>query len=266
MSNWQLGGLVSLVTGSSRGLGKQIAISLAKAGSSVIICARDKGNLLSVEKEIALGTKVFSYVLDATKPTEVAKMFKKIKSEVGQLDILVNNIGGVSKFGDFEDLRYEDWEGAFWQNLMSNVIFTKEALHLLRKSKNSRIINILTVPAVQPGKFNPHYSAAKAGVLNLTKYLASYLAGDKILVNALVLSSIEGETWQESVADFARRESLSLKIAKKKLTGELKQKVPLERLGRAEEVADTVVFLASKRASFITGAIINVDGGAIKSV
>lgn len=262
-----LEGTTALVTGASRGLGKQIALSLATAGANVIICARDPKKLQSTVNQAKLTAgKLLPLVVNANSAAGVKKAIKKVQRSYQKLDILVNNVGGVEQFGDFENLTYQDWEDALWQNLMSNVIFTRESLALLKKSENGRIINICTVPAIQPGKFNPHYSAAKAGVLNLTKYLSGYLAKNKILVNALVLSSIEGETWRESIADKAKRENLSLRMAQRELNRDIAQKVPLGRLGKEEEVANLVVFLASKKASFITGAIINVDGGTIRSI
>lgn len=258
---------VALVTGSGHGVGKEIALSLAGAGNDVIICGRNSQKLKVTTREIKkLGVRAHFFSLDATKPEEVKNLFQSIVAKIGKLDILVNHIGGVRKFGDFLALSENDWQEALELNLMTTVYFSKEAIPYLRKSKRGRIINISTVPARQPGLFNPNYSAAKAAVLNLSKYLSNYLAKDNILVNAICPGTILGGSWEEKVAGKAERMGLSFKNAEKQLIDEESKKIPLGRICKPEDVANLVSFLASEKANFITGTCINLDGGVVRSI
>lgn len=262
-----LSGRIALVTGSSIGLGKTIAKALAKKGADIILCARNLNRLKQTAGEIQkTGVNVYYYRVDGKKPLLVKKLFKNLDKEVGKLDILVNNLGGVEKFGSFLELSPKDYIDSFELNFMSTVYFTKEAIPYLKKSKSPRIINISTVPARQPGKFNPHYSASKAAALNLSKHLSNLFASDGILVNSVCPSSLAGEDWDQRVQKRAVESKISVPEAVKIMENEEKSKVPLNKLGHEEDVANLVAFLASDGAKFITGACINVDGGTIKSV
>ena len=258
---------VALVTGGSRGIGKTIALSLAKEGADIILCGRGSEALEKTRAEVEkLGVKAYAKSLDATKPNEVGELFSEIVERIGGLDILVNNIGGVTRFGAFEDLETKDWIETMELNFMSMVHFSKEALPWLKKSKHARIINISTIPARQPGFFNPHYNAAKAAMLNLSKYLANNFAKDGVLVNSICPSTIRGENWNERVADRAKRDGINTEEAEAKMVAEETKKVPLGTLGEPEDIASVVVFLSSDKARFITGTSIDVDGGVSRAV
>lgn len=258
---------IALITGSSGGLGKAIALSLAQERVSVIICGRNDKNLKKTESEInKLGVKVYKYSLEATNSKEVKKLFSKIVAKIGRLDILVNNIGGVEKFGSFFDLFDDDWRKAFELNFMTMVYFTREAMPWLKKSDCGRIINISSVPARQPGLFNPHYSASKAAVLNLSKYLSNILAKDNVLVNTVCPGTLAGGAWKRNITDRSRRLNISLKNTEGLMRRDEQNKVPLGRIATLEEVANIVTFLASEKASFITGTCIDIDGGVVKSI
>lgn len=233
-------------------MGKEIALSLAREGIEVVVCGRNK--------------KYVKNSLDATNPSEVKEFFKKVIAKIGHLDILVNQIGGVKKFGNFLDLTNEDWQDSWNLNLMTAVNFSREAIPWLKKSKNARIINISTIPAHQPGQFNPHYSASKAALLNLSKYLSNFLAKDNILVNTICPGTLFGGSWEEKVRDKSERSNISIKKAEILLRQEEENKVPLGRICQLQDVADLVVFLASDKANFITGTCINIDGGVVKSI
>lgn len=243
---------VALVTGGGHGLGKEIALSLIKEGIEVIVCGRNK--------------KYVENSFDATNPSEVAEFFKKVITKIGRLDILVNQIGGVKKFGNFLDLTNADWQEAWNLNFMTAVNFSRESIPWLKKSKMGRIINISTIPAHQPGQFNPHYSAAKAALLNLSKYLSNFLAKDNILVNTICPGTLFGGSWSEKVRDKFQRLNISINKAEILLRQEEEKKVPLGRICQLKDVADLVVFLASDKANFITGTCINIDGGVVKSI
>ncbi|MBI2596273.1 SDR family oxidoreductase [Candidatus Daviesbacteria bacterium] len=262
-----LKGRVALVTGSSTGLGKTIALMLAQKGADVVLCARNLNRLKKTADEIQKrGVKVYFYQVDGKKLPTVKKLFKALGKEVGQLDILVNNLGGVEKFGSFLDLSPKNYFDSFELNFMSMVYFTKAALPYLQKSKSPRIINISTVPARQPGKFNPHYSASKAASLNLSKHLSNLFAVDGILVNSVCPSSLTGQDWRERVQKRAAELKVAIKEAAGIMEKEEKSKVPLNTLGQEEDVANAVAFLASDDAKFITGACIGIDGGTLRSI
>lgn len=259
---------VALVSGSSRGIGKVIALNLAREGADIILCGSKAETLKKTQAEVeALGVKAYSYTLNATKSEEVRSLFKNVVEKIGKLDILVNNVGGVKEVIKFLDLTDEKWEEIWRLNFITMVSFSREAIPWLKKSKHARIINISSVPGKQPGAFNPHYGAAKAAVNYLSKYLASSFAPDGILVNSILSSTVLGGLWDEHVADKAKNLNLSVeeaaKIMEKK---EVQEKTPLGKISMPEDVAELVAFLASDKARFITGTCIAVDGGIIKSI
>ncbi len=257
----------ALITGGGHGLGREIALSLAEAGSDIIICGRSKIQLGDTTAKLKkLGVNVFDYSLEATNPDEVKRLFSRLIDKIGRLDILINNIGGVEKFGSFFDLNYEEWKKAYELNFMTMVYFSREAIPWLKKSGSGRIINISAVPARQPGVFNPHYSAAKAAMLNLSKHLANILAEDNILVNAICPGTMSGGGWERNVTDKARKMRISITEAERAMRQEEIGKVPLERIGTLQDVASLVAFLVSDKANFINGVCIDVDGGVVRSI
>src|SRR3989338_7953834 len=144
----------ALVTGGGRGLGKAIAVELAKSGADVILLGRDEKTLSETKIEIqGLGVRAFAFGVDVTDAKKVKEVFSEIAKEPGNLDIVVNNVGGAEPFGGFENLKDEDWQSAFEINFLCAVWVSREALPLLRKSKAARLINISSVPAHQPGFF-----------------------------------------------------------------------------------------------------------------
>lgn len=257
----------ALITGGGHGLGREIALSLAEAGSNIIICGRSKIKLRDTTAELKkFGVNVFDYSLEATDADEVKHLFSGLIDKIGSLDILINNIGGVEKFGSFFDLNDEEWKKSYELNFMTMVYFCREAIPWLKKSGSGRIINISAVPARQPGVFNPHYSAAKAAMLNLSKHLANILAADNILVNAICPGTMSGGGWERNVADKARRMRISVAEAERLMKLEELDKVPLERIGTLQDVANLVAFLVSDKANFINGVCIDVDGGVVRSI
>ena len=263
-----LHGRVALVTGGGEGLGRAIAFSLASAGADVVVGGRRKESLEEVAGSLRqIGVKSYPVVADVIKLSEVKFMFRFITEVIGSLDILVNNVGRAEPFGNFFDLTDNDWMSAYNLNFMSMVRCSREAIPLLKKSDCARIINISSVPARQPGMFNPHYSAAKAAMLNLSKHLATVLAPDRILVNAICPSTLKGGSgWVRNAENRARRDGTSLEEAEEATERTDREKAPLQRLGTLRDVASLVTFLASPEAGFITGTVIDVDGGTVRSI
>ncbi|MDP3731012.1 MAG: SDR family oxidoreductase [bacterium] len=263
--NFQLNGRTALVTGSSRGIGKAIAIALAKEGCHLYLCARNAEGLEKTCQEIRkVGHNAFYHCLDATNPKQIKNFFDNFKDN---LDILVNNIGGgTEKTNKLFEISEEDWLETYKLNVLSTMWFTQYALPFLENSTQARIINIGSATSHQPGFNNPHYGAAKSALDHLTKRLANELAPKGICVNVIGPHALLGETWERDVVNRAKIQNLSLEKARETMTKEALAKIPLGRQGTHEDVANLVVFLASSRANFITGTYIPVDGGTFRAI
>lgn len=245
-----LQGRVALVTGASRGIGKAIAIELARAGAEVVI------NYLGSEekaKEVKssiedLGGKAHLLRFDVSKPEEVKKALKEIEEKIGDIQILVNN-AGITRDTLFIRMKEEDWEAVLKTNLFSAFYVTQALLPMMLKSRWGRIINISSVVAFtgNPGQVN--YATAKAGLIGFTKALALEVAGRNITVNAIAPGYIETDMTKD----------LPEKVKEAFL-----QEIPLKRAGLPEEVAYLTVFLASDQASYITGTVFHINGGLFR--
>ena len=198
----------------------------------------------------------------------IKEFFDEKMSKIGKLDILVNNVGNIEKFGRFEDLEEEDWIRSFNLTFMSAVRFIKASLPYLKKSDQARIINISSLSAHQPSftGLNPHYGMAKAGIVNLTKNLAADFGRYGITVNTICPSTLTGGGWHKNVIDRAKRQNITASKAEKLMHQEECKKSPLGKMGELKDVANMVVFLASANANFLTGHCYNVDGGITRSV
>lgn len=264
-----LKGRLALVTGSTRGLGKAIVMALAQEGVEVIINGRHEKTVLGTMKEISNKYQVQTWAcpVDATDNNAIKTFFELGPvAAKGCLDILVNNVGNIEKFGEFTDLEDEDWLRCYNLTFMSAVRFIRAAIPHLEQSEHGRIINISSLPAHQPGNFNHHYATAKAALNTLTKQLASSLGSRNILVNAICPSTFEDGGWQQNIQDRAKRDGLTIEEAELKMRQEENIKSPLGRMGASEDVANLVVYLASEKAKFLTGHIYNVDGGITRGI
>jgi 3-oxoacyl-[acyl-carrier protein] reductase len=253
-----LEGKVALVAGASKGLGRAVALGLAHEGTSLALCARDKGHLDETAAAITeeTGVKVWTRPTDVSKPDEARRFVHEAASHFGTVDILVNNAGGPPS-ATFQELTDEHWQAAVRLNLLSTIWLTDEALPYMQKQRWGRIINMTSVAVKQPIDGLILSNAVRAGVIGFAKTLANELAADNILVNNVCpgymltdrvreLSRVLAEKRQESPEDVMRT---------------WEESIPLRRLGKPEEFADLVVFLASERASYITGTTIQIDGG-----
>lgn len=240
---------VALVTGASGGIGRSVSIALAKAGADVVI--NYSGNLAKaeeVQKEVeALGRKAMVIKADISSADEVSAMMKAAVKSFGKIDILVNN-AGITRDGSLLMMKEEDWDAVLNTNLKGVFLCTKTAAKLMLKKKYGRIINIASVVGLIGNAGQANYSAAKAGVIGLTKTSAKELAARNITVNAVAPGFIR--TKMTDVLPEEVKESML-------------SQVPLARLGTPDEVADAVLFLASDRASYITGQVISVNGGMV---
>ncbi|MBM3688585.1 MAG: SDR family oxidoreductase [Actinobacteria bacterium] len=247
--SFDLDGKRALVTGASRGIGRAIAIAYAKAGADVAILARNAELLDDVAAEIsALGRRAVVAAADVLDAEVTRSAVSGAIADLGGLEILVNNAGGNSFSIPVAQMRMSGWDKTMRLNLDSIMHITQESLPGLAESKNGSIINVSSVAGLRGAPTMAHYGAAKAALLSLTQTLAIETAWMGVRVNALVPGWIDTD-----LTDF-------LRASEEAERGTL-SRVPMQRWGRVDEIADPAVFLASDASSFMTGQSLIVDGG-----
>ena len=249
---------VALVCGASKGLGKAVALSLAREGARLAICSRNLENLQQAAEEIrkTFGTEVIPLAVDLSSFEEARRFFREAHQHFGQVDILVNNAGGPPSL-PFLEISEDHWQEAFQLTLMSAVTLMKEAIPVMQARKFGRIINLTSVAVKQPILGLILSNALRTGLVGLAKTLATIHAPDNILINNVCPGYMLTERVRELSEGIARRQHTTPEAVIKGWEAE----IPMGRLGRPEELADLVVFLASERAGYLTGATIQVDGG-----
>ena len=252
-----LSGKVAMVTGASRGLGRAIAMRLAAEGCHLAICARGQGPLDEAAKEArAQGVEVLALSLDVTEDKAAEKFVGETMERLGRLDVLVNNVGG-NRRKPFAETTDADWEEIFDLNFGSHVRFSRAAIPGLGQ-RGGAILFIASVFGREAGGPGLSiYNTTKSALISLAKIMAQELAPDGIRVNCIAPGSIRfpGGSWDRRCLEDP-----------KGMAKFIEQNIPLGRFGSAEEIGDVAAFLASERASLITGACINVDGGQSKSL
>jgi 3-oxoacyl-[acyl-carrier protein] reductase len=258
---------VALVTGGSKGIGKAIALGLAREGCNVALCARNAKELdaaaLEIKQSGGVALPIKANVMSAN---DVARLVEETTKQFGTIHILVNNAGGVDKFASFEEATDEDWINALNLNLLSCVRVTRAVLPNMQKQKWGRIINISSESGTQPDAFMPHYNASKAAMDCLSKSLSKAFGKDGILVNTVSPAFIRTPLANEFFSKQAETKGISLEEALNQFRREFRPNIVLGRAGLSEEVAAVAVFLASEAASFITGSNYRVDGGSVASI
>lgn len=238
-------------------------MGLAQEGARLAICARTQEKLAQAAEEIRreTGAEVLAIPADVSVPSEVKNLVEQTVGHYQQLDILVTNAGGPP-FGSFLDHPAEVWQKALELNLLSTVNLCREAAPHMKEARWGRIINITSFAAKQPHAGLILSNMARAGVLGLAKSLANELGAYNILVNSVCPGNFE----TERNLDLSRRRAQQVGLSLEEFRKTRAREIPLERDGRPEEFAALVVFLASERASYITGAAIQIDGGLIRSL
>jgi 3-oxoacyl-[acyl-carrier protein] reductase len=253
----------ALVAAASKGLGKAVAFELAREGAAVTICARNRDRLLDTRNEIReqTGQDVRALVADVTSREQIDSVIKEMIKESGRLDILVCNAGGPPS-GLVQDLTAADYPSALELNLLSTINLCYAAIPHMKKQKWGRIINITSVSAKQPIDTLVLSNTARAGVLGFSKSLSNQMAPFGITVNCVC----PGYTRTERVEELAKAFDDNGKGSIQDFYETIEKMIPAGRFASPEEFAAAVVFLASQRASYITGTALPIDGGFIKAM
>jgi 3-oxoacyl-[acyl-carrier protein] reductase len=240
-----LAGRTALVTGGTRGIGREIARTLLDCGAKVAVVGRDAARAEATAGELGDGVRGFG--ADLADTAQAQKMVESVESSFGAVDILVNN-AGLTRDNILVRLKDEDWNAVIDANLRGAFVTIRAAARGMMKRRWGRIINITSVVGLIGNKGQANYAASKAGLIGLTKSVAKELASRNVLANAIAPGFIETDMTAKLPAE-AR--------------GALTAQIPLERLGAPSDVASMVAFLASEHASYITGQLFVVDGGMV---
>ena len=258
-----LEGKVAIVCAASKGLGRATALALAREGASVAICARTESELVKTAQDIRRETNatVMPVVADVSRAADVHLLVDRAVTELGAIDILVNNTGGP-RSALFTAVTDADWDEAIQSVLMSVVRLSRAVLPHMRARGGGRIINITSISAKQPVEGLVLSNALRAAVTGLARTLANEVAAENILVNCVAPGYTRTDRVVELAEAAAAREGISADAVQQRTVS----RIPMQRMATPEEFADVVTFLASGRASYITGTTIQVDGGYIRSL
>ncbi|UCH12612.1 MAG: 3-oxoacyl-[acyl-carrier-protein] reductase [Candidatus Omnitrophota bacterium] len=242
----QLKEKTAMITGAAQGIGKEIALTLAREGANLAICDVNKDGITETQKEIeSAGVKVLSFVVDVTDAKQVEDMVNKVLDNLGKVDILVNN-AGITRDSLILRMKEADWDAVLAVNLKGAFNCIKAVARPMVKQHSGKIVNIASIIGIMGNPGQANYATSKAGIIGLTKTAAKELASRGINVNAIAPGFIK-----TTMTD--------------NLTEEQKQKmfgaIPLAKFGETKDVANLVLFLASEASSYITGEVIKIDGG-----
>ncbi len=254
---------VAIVAASSQGLGRSVAKCFADEGARVVICSRNASALEKVKDELQARTdcEILPVVTDLTQPENIKDLVQKTIDTFGAIHVLVNNAGGPPA-GFFEDMTDEKWQQGIELTLMSSVRLTREVLPHMKQQKWGRVVNITSISVKQPIDELLLSNSLRLGVLGWAKTLANQVAKDGILINNVC----PGWTKTGRVVELFEGRAQSQNKSVEDIENGISNTIPLGRLGKPKELANLVVFLASERASYITGTSIQVDGGSVKGI
>jgi 3-oxoacyl-[acyl-carrier protein] reductase len=254
-----LTGKTALVTAASKGMGRASALGLAREGARVAMCARTEADVMAAAEEIRAktGAEVLAMKADVTRAADVKTLVARTLDRFGAIDVLVANCGGPPR-GGLEEMTDEQWHGAFDVSVLSTVRLIREVLPSMRARRWGRILAIQSVSVKQPVEGLLLSNAVRPGVFGLAKTLAPELGKDGILINVVCPGRIRTDRLLEG----ARRSGLPTEEFLARASGD----IPLQRVGTPEEFANVIVFLASERASYVTGVALQVDGGLVRGL
>lgn len=240
---------LAIITGGTRGIGKQIALTFAKEGYNIAINYRtENDDLKNTKKEIEENNvKCFTFQGDVTNFKDCEQFVKQIVEEFGNIDVLVNN-AGITRDTLLMRMKEEDFKQVIDTNLIGTFNVTKNVISYMMKARSGRIINISSVVGISGNAGQTNYAASKAGIIGFTKSLAKEVASRNITVNAVAPGFIDTQMTA---------------VLKEDIKEDIAKKIPLKRMGTPQDVANVVKFLASSDSSYITGQVINIDGGML---
>lgn len=260
-------GKVALITGGSKGIGRAAAEVLAKEGCKIVICARHAVELNTFANVLkANGTEVLAVPADMNRDDDIKNLVQQTVDTFGTIDILVNNAGSVGNPKPFHELDTQEWRDLFELNLFSVVTITRLVIPYMQKQGWGRIINISSENGEQPYPDMAHYNVTKGALNNLTKTLSKIYAQDGILVNTVSPAFIKTPLVDKMMQQQAQAQGVSQEEAEKQFLTEKRASLVLQRPGTMEETAAVIAFLASERASFVTGSNYRVDGGSVAAI
>jgi len=239
---------VSIVTGGARGIGKAIALKLAKEGSNIAICDVNEEVLQAAKKEIeSTGRQAITDKVDVTNLQDVQKFTQKVLDKFGKIDILINN-AGITRDGLLVRMNDADWDAVLNVNLKGTFNCAKQVAKTMMKQRAGRIINIASIIGIVGNAGQANYAASKGGVIALTKSIAKELAARNVTVNAIAPGFIQTDMTDKLPED---------------VKNSIMKQIPLNKLGTVEDVANVALFLVSDASSYITGQVVQVDGGMV---
>lgn len=254
-----LDGKVAIVAAASRGIGRATALELSRQGAAVAICARGESDLQSTVEDLpgpSLGVQA-----DVSEPEDVEQFVDDVLAAFDRIDVLVNNAGGPPP-GGFEDQSSAEFQEALNLNLMSTINLTKEALPYLKENEWGRVINITSISAKEPIEDLVLSNTARAGVLGAAKTLSKEVGESSVTVNSV----LPGLTGTERMKNLTEEEAEKAGISYEDARNASLEDIPMDRWAKPEEIADVITFLASERASYVTGTALQVDGGLVSGL
>jgi 3-oxoacyl-[acyl-carrier protein] reductase len=265
-----LSGRACVVTGASRGIGRETARQLCAEGARVLLVARDEGRLAQAAAECAAaagetGGTAATLALDITRADAGERMLATATARFGSLDVLVNNAGAAA-WRDLDDVPDEDWRAQYELNVMAPLRAMRAAAPAMAERGWGRIVNVCSTAGKRPSAAMPEYSVAKAAELSLSRLFADRYAKTGVLVNAICPGPVESEMWMEPGGLLDQSQALGGAASREEALAEAGSKRPIGRLAEPAEIAAAIAFLCSERASYVAGAAWSVDGGTVQVI
>jgi 3-oxoacyl-[acyl-carrier protein] reductase len=261
-----LGGKTCIVTGASRGIGRETARQLCAEGASVLLVARSDEELRRATTECAReGGRAEPLGCDVTEPDAGDRMARAAADHFGPPDVLVNN-AGTARWRDLDDVPDEEWQAAWEVNVMATLRATRAVVPGMRERGWGRVVNVSSTAGKRPSRYMPEYSVAKAAQLSLSRLFADRFAGEGVLVNAICPGPTKSDLWMAEGGLADQSAELSGMSGPAEALAKAGAGRPIGRLAEVDEIAAAIVFLCSERASYVAGAAWSVDGGTVQVI